>query len=377
MTTRAFHEFLDALRSHTLEDALAWVEAHETDGWLNEIDSDGLSPLLHCIRGPIIPYMGQPMKMTEQEKDTLTLAVLKAFPDAAKQYDPRQADKRFPFFVSVKMGSSEPVQLALLAAFPDICKPTPGVTNGFVLRHVLRLRASTQVQLAVLDLWPDAATKVGADGCFALHYALSGNPRAPHLPLVPVADSVILALLKANPEAVKVPNTSKQTPLDLVFHHLHLNPTSSEATALAMLTLWPAGVTNAVHLFAAIAANLSVTLMTALIHAHPDAVGLTNPSPGEDALHRRLMIQYQARTPLHLAISTNVPDRLLRLMLNVRLQQRQGKLTALDCTLLFALVDAQCKTAAEQKNTNVLFFTLAEFSVLLPTAHGPVAAKAI
>ena len=123
--------------------------------------------------------------------EEVTLAILSAWPAAAKTKDPYG---NTPLYIALTLPfetqTTDAVTLAILAAFPDAVKEKDAI--GYIPLH-LALQDETQdepleaVTLAILAAWPAAANTKDPHGSTPLHIALGNN--AP--------EAVSLALLSA------------------------------------------------------------------------------------------------------------------------------------------------------------------------------------
>lgn len=167
------------------------------------------------------------------------------------------------------------------------------------------------------------------------------------------------------PEAVKVANSSLQIPLDLALERLNERPSSYVLATLAMLNIWPEGVTSARLLFVAIEGRVPEEVVRTLIAAYPDAVGIANPpsAPDSDGSKQEFRSKYAAETPLHAALSANVSDSLLRTMLCTLSQQATKGSTKKSNTYLHSLATVQCETVDDCRSTSTRCYTLAEKGV--------------
>ena len=161
----------------------------------------------------------------------MTLALLKAHPDGAKQKD---KNGRLPLHVAVERQAPEEVTLALLKAHPDGAKEKD--ENGRLLLHSAADRQAPEaVTLALLEAHPDGAKEKDENGRLPLHVAADRQ--------APV--EVMLALLDAHPDGAKDKGQYGLLPL-------HVAAVSGRYT-------WPVEVTQA------------------LLKAHPSAAMLVLP----------------------------------------------------------------------------------------------------
>ena len=308
---------------------MSWFDARKEGAWLTEKDWNGDTPLLKALM--------------YKAPEAVVMALFEAWPGAVKE---QSNGGSIPLHIALWKGAPEAVAMALFEAWPDAVKEKSN--GGDTPLHIaLKKKASEAVAMALIAASPDAAKEKNKFGDIPLHLAV----------LYKAPEAVTMALIAAWPDAVKEKTNGGKTPL--IYALIKKAP---EAVVMAMIAAWPdaakgkdyAGNTP-LHLAAKFKAPEAVAM--ALIEAWPDAAKEKND------------IGY---TPLHLAAEYHASDAVVRALF-ASFQGAVKEVTKITThrdskqrtkgggdTVLHTLAAAQCRSAAEARNSNIICFTLVE-----------------
>jgi serine/threonine protein kinase/ankyrin repeat protein len=132
---------------------------------------------------------------TDQLSDDAVLAVLAAYPDAAKETFSNECDVVIlPLHIAMEKKSSEKVVKALIRAHPGAKKEENPFSKILLLHELLMHHKPSDKDVQnLIDKYPDAVSKRGKDGQLPLHIAV----------IKEASVGVIRVLLKADPSAAK------------------------------------------------------------------------------------------------------------------------------------------------------------------------------
>jgi serine/threonine protein kinase len=130
---------------------------------------------------------------TFESSDDVVLAVLAAYPDAAKDilsYDngDKEGISMLPLHYAIEGECSLDIVKALLNAYPEGAKEKNPVTNNLPLHDAINQNASEGIQLLLLNAYPQATKKKMQDGWLPIEVCV-GNK---------ASEDLIVALLKAD-----------------------------------------------------------------------------------------------------------------------------------------------------------------------------------
>ena len=333
---------------------MSWFDAHKGGQWLKETDNKNGNTPLHFA-------------LEKQTPEAVTLALLAAWPDAAKVKN-NYGDT--PLYLALANNAPEAVVMALIEAWPDVVKEKDEFGRTPLI-YALQNNAPDAVVMALFEAWPGAVKEKGEFGSTPLIYAL--QCRAP--------EAVVVALFEAWPDAAKERNKYGDTPL-----HIALKNDAPEAVVMALIEAWPDAVKEK---GGAGDYDGNTPLHLAAQFKAPEAVAMALMEAWPDAAKEKNNIGY---TPLHLAAQCHASDAVVRALV----ASFQGALKEVDeivhplsskgvrvtCskgdTVLHTLAAARCNSVAEARNSNIICFTLVEkrASLTATNARGQTPAEA-
>ena len=364
---------------------LSWFGVHKDGEWLKEKNTYGSTPL-H-------------LALAYEAPEAVVMVLFAAWPDAAKE---KKKNGYTPLHLALKKGVPQAVAMALVAAWPDAAK---GKTNrgDTPLHFALVYKASEAVAVAVVAAWPDAVKEKGTNGNTPLHFVLEKNSSVESIAgrrvLVEeynTPEAVVMAMIAACPDAARGTNSDGETPLHAALVALAYKKWS-EAVVMALFAAWPDAVKekkkndSETPLYLALRNKAPEAVVMAMIAAFPDAAK-GKSSDGDTLLDYALVYQAPEAVvmalfaacpnavkrksrggyyPLHYAAEYHASDAVVRALIaafpgalqevtTIYPHRDLTKQPTGGYTVLHMLATAECSSAAETRNTNIICFTLVE-----------------